>query len=215
MEPVAKLISALASLAWPLVFAVLLYKLFEPIRILVESARARKFTIKVAGNELTMEEASEQQRAIVTDLQAKLAEIEKRAAAGIPSVELAPAEPPPSSKRILWVDDRPKNNSFLVAALEERGARVETALSTAEAIASAKRANYDIVISDMGRPEGDHAGLDLTRKLKEIGARAPVYIFCGAWAATHLREEALQTGVAGITSSGTTLLSILPLANES
>ena len=52
MDDAAKLISAIASLAWPLVLAVLLIKLFGPIRSLVESARARKFTLKVAGNEL-------------------------------------------------------------------------------------------------------------------------------------------------------------------
>lgn len=55
MNDLAKLISALASLAWPLVAAVLLFNLYNPIRTLVESALKRKFTIKVAGNELTME----------------------------------------------------------------------------------------------------------------------------------------------------------------
>lgn len=62
MDHLAKLFSATASLAWPLMLGVLLFRLDGPIRTLVESARGRKFTIKVAGNELTMEEASEQQR---------------------------------------------------------------------------------------------------------------------------------------------------------
>lgn len=208
MADLAKLISALASLAWPIVFAVLLYKLYEPIRVLVNSARARKFTIKVAGNELTMEEVSEQQRAILTDLQEKVAEIEKKAPTAIARTS---AESQPSKKRILWVDDQPKNNSYLVAGLSERGAMVDTALSTDEAVAKIKTGNYDIVISDMGRPEGDQAGLALTRQLKELNVQAPVYIFCGGWAAKNLRKNALEAGVSGITSSGTTLLSMLPL----
>lgn len=54
MESLAKLLSALASLAWPTIFAVLIFMLFEPLKKLIESARGRKFTIKVAGNELNM-----------------------------------------------------------------------------------------------------------------------------------------------------------------
>ncbi|WP_424626119.1 response regulator [Achromobacter marplatensis] len=208
MADLAKLISALAALAWPIVFAVLLYKLYGPIRVLVDSARERKFTIKVAGNELTMEEVSEQQRAILTDLQAKVAEIEKQAPGATARTS---TESQLSRKRILWVDDEPKNNSYLVAGLTERGAMVDTALSTDEAVAKIKTVNYDIVISDMGRPEGDQAGLDLTRQLKELSVQAPIYIFCGGWAAKNLRKQALDAGVSGITSSGTTLLSMLPL----
>lgn len=214
MDNISKLISALASLAWPIVLAVLLYKLYEPIRALVESARGRKFTIKVAGNELTMEEVSEQQRVIVSDLQAKIAEIEKAFGAGLIPLQSQINFSASTNKRILWVDDRPKNNSFLVAALEERGARVDIALSTDEAIVKIKKTPYDIVLSDMGRPEGDKAGINLTRKLKELRINTPVYIYCGSWAAQNLSDEALAAGVAEITSSGTTLLSVLPLVNK-
>lgn len=215
MDALAKLLSALASLAWPLLFAVLLYHLFGPIRTLVESARGRKFTIKVAGNELTMEEASEQQRAIVSDLQTKLAELEKRIGSGIVPLLGTISPPTTSSKRLLWVDDNPKNNSYLVASLEERGVRVDIALSTDEALAKFKTTQYDIVVSDMGRPEGNKAGLDLTTKLKEFRPNVPVFIFCGASAARNLRDEALKVGVTEITSSATTLLSVLPLSNGS
>lgn len=214
MDDLAKLISALSTLAWPIVIAVLLFKLYEPLRTLVESARGRKFTIKVAGNELTMEEASEQQRAIVTDIQAKLAELEKRFN---PTSELSPRRAEllsSSSKRILWVDDSPKNNSYLVASLEERGARVDIALSTAEGIAMFKKQHYDIVLSDMGRPEGEKAGIDLTQKIKAISPGTPIFIFCGTWAARNLRAEALSAGASEITSSGTTLLSAMSLAND-
>lgn len=210
MDDVAKLISALASLAWPLVFAILLLKLFEPIRRLVESARARKFTIKVAGNELTMEEASEQQRVLLTDVQNKLAQLEQQLTpAG--GAQVMVAEPKATGKRILWVDDRPKNNSFLVASLEERGARVDTALSTQEGLEKLKRQHYDIVVSDMGRPEGETAGIDLAIRMKSISPDVPIFIYCGKWAATNLREEALAAGVAEITASGSTLMAALPL----
>jgi CheY-like chemotaxis protein len=215
MEPLAKLLSALASLAWPAIFAVLMFVFFEPLKKLIESARGRKFTIKVAGNELTMEEASEIQRQIVSDIQSKLAELEKRLATSTPEALVLESTPSRSSKRILWVDDRPKNNSFLVASLEERGAKVDVALSTKEGIEKFKALPYDIVLSDMGRPEGEKAGIDLAKRIRELNPRVPVFIFCGGWAARNLREEALAAGVREITSSGTTLLSQLPLANGS
>ncbi len=215
MEPLAKLLSALASLAWPAIFAVLMFKFFEPLKKLIESARGRKFTIKVAGNELTMEEASEIQRQIVSDIQSKLAELEKRLSTSTPLALVLENTQGRSSKRILWVDDRPKNNSYLVASLEERGAKVDVALSTEEGIEKFKALPHDIVISDMGRPEGEKAGIDLAKRIRELNPRVPFFIFCGGWAARNLREEALAAGVSEITSSGTTLLSKLPLANGS
>lgn len=176
MDDLAKLISALASLAWPIVLATLLFNLYSPIRTLIESALKRKFTIKVAGNELTMEEASEQQRVIVNDIQSKLAELEKKLNTNPNTTQAQLASPAASSKRILWVDDNPKNNSFLIASLEERGVRVDTALSTDEGILKFKQIQYDIVLSDMGRPESERAGIDLAKKNK-INQPKDTYVY--------------------------------------
>jgi CheY-like chemotaxis protein len=209
VDDLAKLISALAALAWPAVFAVLLVKLFGPIRALVESARGRKFTIKVAGNELTMEEASEQQRVLLADLQNKLAQLEKGLAS--PVAVASATEARPRGKRVLWVDDRPRNNSFLVASLQDRGVQVDIARSTTEGLEALKQARYDAVISDMGRPEGETAGIDLALKMKTVAPGVPVFIYCGKWAATHLRDDALAAGVVLITSSGSSLMAALPL----
>ncbi len=199
-----------------MLFAALLYHLYEPIRTLVESALGRKFTIKVAGNELSMEEASEQQRAIVNDLQMKLAELEARIQASDrwPSGRIIDA-PTPGNNRILWVDDNPKNNSYFVALLEDRGDKVDTALSTDEALAKFNSNDYDFVISDMGRIEGGRAGIDLTRKLKTDRPDLPVFIFSDTGTAHNLRDEAMRAGVTEITSSGTTLLSSLSHSTRS
>jgi len=42
-------LTALAALAWPLIFAVIVFKLAAPLAKLIESALGRRFTIKVAG----------------------------------------------------------------------------------------------------------------------------------------------------------------------
>jgi len=215
MESLSKLISALASLAWPAIFVLLIYRFHNPIQKLIESARGRKFTIKVAGNELTMEEASEQQRKILNDMQSRLAEIEKHIE-NKEKISLGnESRPEPKSKRILWVDDSPRNNSYLVAALTDMGHSVDIALSTDKGVSKFKERYYDIVISDMGRPEDEKAGITLAKAVHSIRTGVPYFIFCGGWAARNLRQEALDAGVSEITSSGTTLLSHLPLENGS
>jgi CheY-like chemotaxis protein len=214
MESFAHFLSALASLAWPAIFAATIFMFSEPLKKLIESALGRKFTIKVAGYELTMEEATEQQIRIASDIQLKLVELESRMVVNAAEPLTPTRTPTRSSKCILWVDDCPKNNSFLIASLEERGAKVDIALSTEEGIEKFKTGQYDMVISNMGRPEGGQAGIDFLKKVRALNLNVPFFIFCGSWAAQNFEEESLKAGVTKITSSGTTLLSVLPLSNR-
>ncbi len=208
MENFAKLLSAIAQLAWPIVVGVVLAKLFPTVKLIMESAKSRKFTVKVAGNELSMEEASRQQSDVITDLQSKVAALEVRTqsidetATKIHKVEVRP-------KRILWVDDRPTNNSFLIASLQASGMEVTTATSTDGGISMFSSIAFDAVVSDMARPEGDKAGIELITAIRRLNESVPIFIFCGKWAATHLEEEARVAGASAVTSSGTTLLTAL------
>jgi PleD family two-component response regulator len=56
----------------------------------------------------------------------------------------------PRVNSILWVDDNPKNNSFLVERLSKLGIQVTQVLSTAEAISLLSSMSFDRIISDMG-----------------------------------------------------------------
>ncbi|KQP37392.1 response regulator transcription factor [Pseudorhodoferax sp. Leaf274] len=213
MQEFAGLVSALASLAWPALFAFVLVWLRGPIAGLIASAKGRKFKLVIAGNELSMEEAAEQQSQALLDLQAKVAELEKRlgpppeaAAAPMAAQTVRAAR----AHRVLWVDDNPRNNSYLIAALLERGVEVDTALTTDEGLARFAAQRYDVVVSDMGRPEGRTAGIDLVRKLRAQGTEVPLYIYCSADSARRWRDEALQAGASDITASGSSLLGVLP-----
>lgn len=217
-ESLSKLLTAIAALAWPLIFAGMVIKFAAPLARVIESAMGRKFTIKVAGNELTMDEASAQQQKIIGDMQAKLADLEKRIAQAPGALLQSPAQAEEeearqvaarAGKRVLWVDDNPKNNSYLVASLEDRGVRVDTALSTDEALRMFEATSYDSVITDMGRPEGKTAGIDLTRVLRAQNPALPIFIYCSAATARNMREEARAAGASDITSSSATLLSRL------
>jgi len=160
-----------------------------------------------------MEEVSEQQRIILSDLQQKLVEIEKRIGQVASFAEPSIKSSSPTGKKILWVDDQPKNISLFVATLEERGARIDIALSTAEGVDKFESVQYDIVISDMGRPESDRAGIDLALKIRKLNPTVPFFIYCGGWAARNMKDEALDAGVTTITASGTTLLSAISLVD--
>lgn len=69
MESFAKLIESLAKLAWPALVVYAIYKFYDPLKLLLNSVISRKITVKVGDNELTIDDASEQQRLLISDLQ--------------------------------------------------------------------------------------------------------------------------------------------------
>jgi CheY-like chemotaxis protein len=219
METFTKLLEAIATLAWPgIVIAIIV--IFRPaVAAIIESARSRKFTLKVGGQELTMDEASEQQRSLIADLQTQLVEVRKRLETvvpeALPAVNAAPALPAPPAARMLWVDDFPKNNSYFVEQLTNLGIKVDLALTTSEGLSLFGRRKYSCVISDMGRHEDDaensDAGLDLLKAIRERDAQIPFLIFCSSRGVREHGAEARRLGVTGITSSPTELSGFLNL----
>jgi CheY-like chemotaxis protein len=221
MEKLATLLHAIASLAWPLIVALIVFYFRGIIRTVLESAKSRKFTVKVAGNELTMDEANEQQRVIISDLQKQIVNIQNTV--GLMLGEPAPMpksleSKPEEVKTVLWVDDNPKNNSYLIANLSESGVEIITALSTSEALSKFTSRRIDRVISDMGRREGikynQTAGLDLIRQIRAMDPNVPILIYCSRRAAQTYEQEAKSAGANVITSSPSVLLNALRLGIE-
>ena len=119
MAGIGQFLDGLASLAWPALLFFLAWRFAKPIHSVIESARGRKFTIKVGKNELTMEEITNQQRRQMADLQEKVAAIAplQETSASSEPTELAssPYEPTVTEAfSILWVDDYPTNNSWFI-----------------------------------------------------------------------------------------------------
>src|SRR5215211_1171773 len=110
----ARIIEAIGSLLWPLLVAVLLIRVLPHVPGLVadlrRALRTRAFTVKVAGAELTVEEATEQLRRQVTE----------RDGAGPPppapgsaaAAGEAAGPPGPGRPTLLWVDDRPDDHAL-------------------------------------------------------------------------------------------------------
>lgn len=208
-----KLISALAQLLWPLSFLLMLLIFYRPIKQVMLSAKARKFSLKIAGNELSMEEVTEQQRQLLTDLQAKVARLESQIEclnqASSPSLQTLAELEDDKLKQVLWVDDQPNNNVFLVSLLRDLGIQVHLAKSSQEALLLFQPHKYERIISDVARPEGDHAGLDLLKQIRQQDPNVPFIIYTGLWAASHLQDVAISQGATAITASGTSLLRLI------
>src|SRR5712691_8180050 len=107
----AELVTAISQLAWPVIVAVLIWRLYPAIRAVADS---RAFRVKVAGMEISVQQASEQLQSQIDDLRRKLSEI--REVTAHQSTGPQPS-PPVLSRRILWVDDKPSNNAYAIAQL--------------------------------------------------------------------------------------------------
>jgi CheY-like chemotaxis protein len=116
---------------------------------------------------------------------------------------------------VLWVDDDPSNNARQVEILEKRGVHVTTAVSTAEALERYDPAVHDVVVSDMGRPEGTNrdyvprAGLELVMRLRAREPGVAVVIYTTARSARLYGAEARASGVREVVTETEELIRLL------
>lgn len=126
--------------------------------------------------------------------------------------EPAAAQPPPEPERprpaspagspelrgieILVVDDEGDAREFIRRLLSDRGARVRTASSVAEALRALKASPCDLLLSDIGMPIED--GYDLIRSVRAAerarGSRPLPAAALTAFARTEDRARALEAG---------------------
>jgi CheY-like chemotaxis protein len=89
---------------------------------------------------------------------------------------------------ILWVDDRPENNTYERQAFKAMGLRFTLALSTDEALEKLSQTKYAVIISDMGRREGPREGYVLLDRLRKEGDSTPLFFYSASNAPEHKRE---------------------------
>jgi CheY-like chemotaxis protein len=109
---------------------------------------------------------------------------------------------------ILWVDDRPKNNTHERQAFETIGLRFTLALSTDEAFERLAQNRFAAVISDMGRREGPREGYVLLDRLRKEGDRTPLFFYAASNAPEHKRETR-EHGGQGCTNSAQELFEMV------
>lgn len=102
--------------------------------------------------------------------------------------------------RLLWVDDRPSNNRYEAAAFEALGMVVELSTSTNDALGKIfdQDRRYDLIISDMGRLEGDREGYVLLAELRKRNNTTPFIIYAASSKPEHY-DESVRQGALGCT----------------
>lgn len=135
--------------------------------------------------------------------------------AGEAGVSFEPVEAEALQPRhILWVDDQPDNNKGLRQLITARvNADFEICTTTAEAL-SKDISKFDLVISDMSRPEDRQAGMSLLQELVRQGFKKPYLIYAGRvepWQEASVR----RVGGTGITASPVQLLNMIESALKS
>src|SRR5207245_6927541 len=81
---------------------------------------------------------------------------------------------------VLWVDDRPMNNTYERQALEALGIQFTISRSTEDALERLQTKSYNLIISDMARPPDPQAGYTLLEQVKARKITTPFIIYAGS-----------------------------------
>jgi len=109
---------------------------------------------------------------------------------------------------ILWVDDRPDNNTYERDAFKSLGFKFDLALNTNEALNLLKSNKYAAIISDMGRAEGADEGYVLLKKIRQSDKETPFIIYAASNRIEH-KVMAQEKGAQGSTNSADELIDLV------
>lgn len=113
-----------------------------------------------------------------------------------------------SGASVLWVDDRPTNNTYAQEALEALGITFTISTSTDDAIEKVNNEHFDAIISDMGRPPDPQAGYTLLERLRKLGNNVPYIIYAGSNDPRH-NALAQEKGAYGSTGNAQALFELI------
>lgn len=212
MQDWAALLTAVGAALWPVVVVavVLLFR-----RPLIDLLRRDSVAIEAPGFKLSAQrekEAAEAYAAAMAERGAgspgtDAAHAEVRDVAGV--VEILGYRP-----HLLWVDDRPSNNSYERATMAALGMTFDLSADTADALERIRRTRYDLIISDMGRPSGQTAGYRLLETLRAAGNTTPFIIYAASADPEHF-DEAVRRGAEGSTNRPDVLIEFVTAALRS
>jgi CheY-like chemotaxis protein len=217
------LITALATLMWPIIVVAALLAFRQPALRAIEQVTQSGGTVEVFGVKVNVGKATEEQQALILDLQKQVhkhlpaggatgsgSTRPSAAGHGLADRGLADRGPVAPALRtnplFLWVDDMPDNNLVLVASLRQSGFVIVQEESTEAALQPVAPGDFEAVVSDMGRGSNRTAGIDLIHAARQFDAKIPILTFCSRRAATGYREQALAAGANAISESATIIM---------
>jgi CheY-like chemotaxis protein len=215
MKQFIDLLTALAPFAWPL-SAIVIALLLR--RFMTEMITRDSYTFKLPFAEISVGPrqekisvagAAQQAANVLPELMNRVAALEDMIEIedyGSPNREVTTDD---RAAPILWVDDFPSNNAFLIQSLAQDGVRVREELSTSAAMKALERERFSVLISDLGRKEDGRedplAGLHLTEAVRSTGNQIPILIFAGQRGLAH-KDALLQAGANEVTASAVDVL---------
>lgn len=108
--------------------------------------------------------------------------------------------------KILWVDDNPDNNIYIIDMLARNNIHIELAMTTTEAVNMLSSNKYDMIISDMDRSGIIDDGMTLldirNKKYKNI----PLIFFTSSQSISMFGEVAMNRGATFITDKTSKLI---------
>lgn len=114
-----------------------------------------------------------------------------------------------SKKSILWVDDHPENNIIEIDYLRELGIDVDCTFNTTSAERLLRTNEYSLIISDMGRREGDKEGYKLLESKDYYDNKIPFIIFSSDGSKEEYRLEAKERGATDSVDSSIDLVQLV------
>ena len=110
-------------------------------------------------------------------------------------------------RRILWIDDHVTNNVKERSLLEAFRISVDQAQDNSSAFRALDHASvaYDLIISDIGRSEGEPTGIDFLEEYRERTDAVPVVFYVGRLEA----NRPLPVGAFGLTNRPDELLHLV------
>jgi PAS domain S-box-containing protein len=110
----------------------------------------------------------------------------------------------PSVRRILLVEDHEPTRVPLARLLTRRGYEVQMAATCGTALEEASKGRFDLVLSDIGLPDGD--GFELMRKLRDLYGLKGI-----ALTGYGMEEDVLRSGKSGFVAHLTKPISVVVL----
>ncbi|WP_162787086.1 response regulator [Notoacmeibacter marinus] len=179
--------------------------------------RERDVTIEVAGQKIHVGTTTERNSTEIVDLQERLATVEEIIESA-ENIKFDNKTTVPDQRDriedkiangILWVDDFPENNIFLIRSLREEGLKIDFSSSTEDGFQKFVSGEYRMIISDLGRIEegidNPFAGRDLIEKVRRIDQSVPIVIFAGERGMKHA-DDLKTIGATDVTNSNVALI---------
>ncbi|MGH2354539.1 MAG: response regulator [Chloroflexota bacterium] len=223
VEVLKAVLSLAQALIWPLIVLFVVLYFGRQVKGFLRDAGEFSFKAGAAGFEATAKrqqiEAAAALGAAAAKRQAPGAEPQQ---GGTPAPDAATREiadivseatRPRAARRlagasVLWVDDRPENNTYERRALEALGLAITLSRSTDDALEKLPAGRFDVVITDMGRPGDRQAGYTLLEALRRAGSRVPVIIYSSSGTPEE-RAQARQRGAFGRASGPQDLIQLV------